>query len=60
MVKETYAALKTLTVMLPCLPDRSPTWHVSGWVGSQGGISPRMNGSRWPRVAVQLPSAGTG
>ena len=60
MVNKTYAALNTLTVMLPCLPDKSPTWQVSGCVGSQGGISPRIKGSRWPKVAVQLPSAGTG
>lgn len=46
--------------MLPCLPARSPTWQVAGIVALQGGFSPRLYGSWWARVAVQLPSAGTG
>ena len=38
---KTYAVWKGLVVILPCLPARSPTWQVSGWVASQGGFSPR-------------------
>ncbi len=56
----THEAWNEAVVMLPCLPERSPTWHVSGRVLSQGGTSPRMNGSRWARVPVQLPLDGTG
>jgi len=48
------------SVMLPCLPLRSPVWQVFCWVESQRGVSPRLYGSRWAPVAVQLPSAGTG
>ena len=57
---KTDLAVKGLVVMLPCLPAKSPTWHVAGWLGSQGGISPRMYGSKCAKVAVQLPFAGTG
>ena len=46
--------------MLPCLPDRSPTWQVCGWVGSHRGFSPRMYGSWWALVVVQFPSEDTG
>lgn len=56
----THVVWNGLVVMLPCLPARSPVWQVSGWVGSHGGISPRMYGSWWARVAVQLPFDGTG
>lgn len=54
-----YSASKGSVVILPCFPDRSPTWHVCGRSWSQAGVSPRMKGSRWPRVSVQLPSSGT-
>lgn len=37
-----YLAVKGLIMILPCLPAKSPTWHVCGMVGSQGGTSPRM------------------
>jgi len=37
-----YLAVKGLIMILPCLPAKSPTWHVCGMVGSQGGFSPRM------------------
>jgi len=37
-----YQAVKGLIMILPCLPAKSPTWHVCGMVGSQGGFSPRM------------------
>lgn len=30
-----------VTTIVPCLPERSPTWQVSGWEASQGGDSPR-------------------
>lgn len=53
-------AAKGSEVILPHLPDRSPTWQVSGADESQVVLSPREKGSRWPPVLVQLPSAGTG
>jgi len=38
---EAYVIWKGEDVILPCLPARSPTWHVWGLVASQGGTSPR-------------------
>ena len=38
-----YVSWKGSEAMLPCLPDRSPTWQVCGKAPSQAGISPRIN-----------------
>jgi hypothetical protein len=55
-----YEDWKLVPLILPCFPERSPTWHVSGRSDVQGTVSPRMYGSRCANVEVQLPSDGTG
>lgn len=59
-VKVAVKVAPAVALMLPCLPERSPTWQVAGRAASQAGVSPRWKGSRCARVAVQLPSEGTG
>lgn len=34
--------LPDVPLMVPYLPERSPTWHVAGMLGSQAGVSPRI------------------
>ena len=53
-----YMTFQVWAVILPCLPARSPAWHVWGASVSQEWSSPRSVGSRWPMAAVQLPPAG--
>jgi hypothetical protein len=55
-----YETWNVVPVILPCLPARSPAWHVWGAMFSQGWYSPRSVGSRCPMVAVQFPSEETG
>jgi hypothetical protein len=40
--KVMYLRLADVPLMVPYLPDRSPTWHVAGMPGSQAGVSPRI------------------
>lgn len=40
--RKTYVVWKGLVVILPCLPERSPTWQFAGSLLSHGGFSPRM------------------
>lgn len=47
-------AEKLGAVMFPFLPDKSPTWHLEGWLGSQGGDSVAPYGSKCAPAEVQL------
>lgn len=55
-----HLAVNDVAVMLPCFPAKSPAWQVWGAATSHAWSSPRSVGSKWPSVALQLPSEGTG
>ena len=45
-------------VILPCLPERSPTWQTETLLGTPGHVKLSggpLKGIRWPPAVVQLP-----
>lgn len=51
-----YEAVYEVPLILPCLPERSPTSIKAGAVA----VSEPLYGLRWPSVPEQLPLVGTG